>query len=86
MDKGRTMNAVDKISPKLSSCAAACRGFPKLDSIATGAYGRVEDGLCGNLSCTLGTSKFGMQDVEALATGHGDISKWVSRPRVIGLT
>lgn len=30
---GRTMNAVEMMRPKLRSCAAACRGFPKLDSI-----------------------------------------------------
>lgn len=29
-----TMNAVDKISPKFMSWAAACRGFPKAESMA----------------------------------------------------
>ena len=29
----RTMNAVDRMSPKFISCAAACRGLPKLDNI-----------------------------------------------------
>jgi len=27
------MNAVDRISPKFMSCAAACRGFCRLDSM-----------------------------------------------------
>lgn len=32
----RTIKAVDRISAKFMSCAAACRGFPRLDNMATG--------------------------------------------------
>ncbi len=36
----RTMKAVDKIKPKLSSCAAACRGFARLFIAMEAAAGR----------------------------------------------
>ena len=36
----RTMKAVDRIKPKLSSCAAACRGFDRLFIVMEAAAGR----------------------------------------------
>lgn len=29
------MNAVDRINAKFKTCAAACRGFPRADSMVT---------------------------------------------------
>lgn len=40
----RTMNAVDRIRAKLSSCVAACLGFPNEDNMAGDAVGGPKEG------------------------------------------
>lgn len=37
------MKAVERINPKFMSCAAACRGFPKLENILEGVCRRYEN-------------------------------------------